>query len=126
MYYKKLALLGLAIFSLSGCSDDSADSGENTKNKTPGLSEGQALFAKNCAGCHGRGGKGTDQGPPFIHKIYEPNHHGDASFYRAAEKGVRAHHWKFGDMPPVKDVSRSELTKIISYIRHIQGKAGIF
>jgi len=126
MHYKKSILLSLTIFSLSGCDNDSTESGEHAQNKTPGLSTGKALFAKNCASCHGRGAKGTDQGPPFIHKVYEPSHHGDTSFYRAVEKGVRAHHWKFGDMPPIKRITRSETTEIISYIRYIQGKAGVF
>lgn len=87
---------------------------------------GKRLFEENCAVCHGKAGSGTDSGPPLIHPIYEPNHHGDGSFYRAAKQGVRAHHWKFGHMPPVKSVSNNEVTKIISYVREIQRANGIF
>ncbi len=90
------------------------------------LAKGEALFNNNCAACHGVGAKGTKQGPPFLNKVYEPNHHADAAFYRAAEMGVRAHHWKFGDMPKIPGVSRDDLAHIISYIRWIQKQAGIF
>jgi len=49
--------------------------------------DGATLFAKNCAGCHGQGAAGSDKGPPLVHKIYEPSHHGDGSFYRAVRQG---------------------------------------
>ncbi len=51
--------------------------------------------------------------------------HGWRTFYRAVEKGVRAHHWQFGDLPPIKNIPRSDLAKIINYVRHEQRKAGI-
>jgi mono/diheme cytochrome c family protein len=92
----------------------------------PGLAKGEAIFITNCAACHGLGGKGSKQGPPFLDKVYEPNHHADMAFYRAAEMGVRAHHWKFGDMPKVPGVSKDDLTQIIAYIRWLQKQAGIF
>ncbi len=66
------------------------------------------------------------QGPPFLDKVYEPNHHADTAFYLAAEMGVRAHHWKFGDMPKIPGVTRDDLTQIIAYIRWLQKQAGIF
>jgi mono/diheme cytochrome c family protein len=92
----------------------------------PGLAKGEALFNANCAACHGVGGKGTQTGPSFLDKIYEPNHHADIAFYRAPELGVRAHHWKFGDMPKVPGVTQDDLTQIIPYIRWLQRQAGIF
>jgi mono/diheme cytochrome c family protein len=92
----------------------------------PPLAKGEALFNTHCAACHGVGGRGTKQGPPFLDKIYEPNHHADSAFYRAAEMGVRAHHWKFGDMPKVPGVTRDDLTQVIAYIRWLQKQAGIF
>ncbi len=92
----------------------------------PALSKGEALFNSRCAACHGIGAKGTPVGPPFLDKIYEPNHHADSAFYRAPEMGVRAHHWKFGDMPKIPDVTRDDLAQIIAYIRWLQKQAGIF
>ncbi|HYM37717.1 MAG TPA: cytochrome c [Nitrospiraceae bacterium] len=88
--------------------------------------KGEAAFNANCALCHGTRGVGTSQGPPFVHKIYEPNHHGDAAFQRAAMMGVRAHHWQFGDMPKISTVTPNEVDEIIKYVRWLQRQAGIF
>jgi len=97
--------------------------------KMPALSvvakEGQALFSANCAACHGAEGGGTDSGPPLVHIIYEPSHHGDESFQRAVAQGVRAHHWNFGDMQPVAGIDRSEVAKIVSFVREVQRNNGI-
>lgn len=87
--------------------------------------EGHALFAANCAACHGTKGGGTDSGPPLVHIIYEPNHHGDESFQRAAAQGVRAHHWNFGDMQRVDGVTRSDVAKIVAFVREVQRHNGI-
>jgi len=87
--------------------------------------EGAALFAMNCAACHGSDAAGSDKGPPLVHKIYEPSHHNDGSFYRAVHQGVRRHHWSFGDMPPVPGVSDAEVGQIIAYVRDLQRAAGI-
>ena len=54
----------------------------------PALAKGEALFNTNCSVCHGIGARGTTQGPPFLDKVYEPNHHADTAFYLAAEMGV--------------------------------------
>ncbi len=86
---------------------------------------GKSLFEQNCAACHGQYGQGSDKGPPFMSPIYRPGHHGDDAFYRAPMNGAKAHHWKFGDMPPVKGITRRKLSKIIPYIRWIQRQNGI-
>jgi mono/diheme cytochrome c family protein len=90
-----------------------------------GLQQGEAAFKANCARCHGERGVGTTQGPPLVHKIYEPNHHGDSAFQRAAADGVRAHHWQFGDMPKIDGVTPTDVDQIIRYIRWLQRQAGI-
>ena len=87
---------------------------------------GQALFEENCMSCHGLHATGTDQGPPLVHRIYEPNHHGDASFRLAVRNGVRAHHWPFGNMAPVEGVSDDDAIKITRYVRELQKANGIF
>lgn len=86
---------------------------------------GQPVFEKNCATCHGANGTGSENGPPLVHVIYEPNHHGDGSFYMAVAKGVRAHHWRYGNMPPVEGVSEPQVRAIIAYIRTLQRANGI-
>lgn len=88
--------------------------------------KGEGLFKANCLRCHGEGGTGTTQGPPLVHKIYEPNHHADVAFQRAAANGVRAHHWQFGDMPKIDGVTPQDVTEIIRYVRWLQRQAGIY
>lgn len=89
--------------------------------------EGEAAFNRLCASCHGRNAAGQDGvAPPLIHKIYEPGHHGDASFLLAARNGVRAHHWPFGNMPPVEGITDPEIAEIVVYVRELQRANGIY
>ncbi len=90
------------------------------------LQAGEAKFNANCSACHGPQGTGSQQGPPLVHKIYEPNHHGDAAFQRAAAFGVKAHHWEFGNMPKIESVTPADVDQIIQYVRWLQRQAGIF
>lgn len=88
--------------------------------------EGETLFKKNCAACHGDNAAGRDGlGPPLVHKIYEPGHHGDGAFFLAVQQGVRAHHWPFGNMQPVAGVSHNDVENIIAYVRTLQRANGI-
>ena len=86
---------------------------------------GEERFEGLCARCHGMMGRGTSVGPPLVHKIYEPSHHSDFAFMRAARQGVRAHHWKFGNMPPIPGATSDDVTEIIAYVRWLQREAGI-
>lgn len=87
---------------------------------------GQRAFEAKCATCHGSNAAGQDGvAPPLIHKIYEPSHHGDMAFILAAERGVTAHHWPFGDMPRIEGVTRADVMQITRYIREIQEANGI-
>ena len=87
---------------------------------------GKALFAKNCAECHGADARGTPKGPPLLHPYYKPDHHSDYAFYAAIETGTRQHHWQFGDMPPVPKLGPDEAGHIIAYLRAEQRKVGLF
>jgi mono/diheme cytochrome c family protein len=89
------------------------------------FAEGEVAFQANCASCHGERALGSDQGPPLVHIIYEPSHHADIAFFMAADRGVRAHHWQFGDMPPVPTVSNEQMTAIVAYVRYLQRQVGI-
>ncbi len=89
------------------------------------LHAGEAKFTANCAACHGNQAAGTDHGPPLVHKIYEPNHHGDPAFQRAAANGVKAHHWEFGNMPKIEGVTSEDVDQIVKYVRWLQRQAGI-
>lgn len=87
---------------------------------------GRNIFRTACASCHGDNAVGRDGlAPPLIHRIYEPSHHGDESFQIAAAQGVRAHHWRFGNMPPVPDLTRGDVAMVIAYVREVQRANGI-
>ncbi len=87
---------------------------------------GKRLFDENCISCHGPNAVGQEEiGPPLVHIIYEPNHHGDEAFQRAVALGVRRHHWPFGNMAPVEGLSREDVALIIAYIRELQRANGI-
>ena len=91
----------------------------------PNPAEGKTLFEVNCAKCHGGDLRGTKDGPPLAHRVYEPSHHADIAFQIAAKYGTRQHHWNFGDMAPVKEVTPDDVAHIIAYVRFEQRKAGI-
>lgn len=87
---------------------------------------GKRAFEAKCATCHGANGAGQNGvAPPFINKIYEPAHHGDLAFVRAAKNGVQSHHWNFGNMPPVQGVTDGDVKNIATYIRELQRANGI-
>ena len=92
----------------------------------PALISGETLFNTHCSGCHGGLALGTDHGPPLLSRVYAPSNHDDAHFYRAAQQGVQAHHWTFGNMPPMPGVTRGDVTQIIAYVRWLQEQVGIW
>ena len=86
---------------------------------------GRELFHAKCASCHGENAAGSEKGPPFVHKVYQSDHHVDASFYYAVQRGVQAHHWPYGNMPPVEGVSDDQIAAIVSYVRKVQRVNGM-
>lgn len=87
---------------------------------------GKRAFDAKCASCHGVKAAGQNGvAPPLVHKIYEPSHHSDEAFQRAAQSGVRAHHWNFGNMPPVPGLTRGDVKYIARYVRELQRENGI-
>jgi mono/diheme cytochrome c family protein len=87
---------------------------------------GEQLFERNCAGCHGPSARGTANGPPLAHRIYEPSHHSDQAFHLAVRNGVAAHHWRFGNMPAQPQVTEAEVREIVAYVRWVQREAGVY
>lgn len=87
---------------------------------------GERAYDAICADCHGEDATGRmNMGPPLVHKIYEPSHHGDMSFVMAVQRGVKAHHWPFGDMPPQPGLTNADVGAIIAYVRELQRANGI-
>lgn len=120
----RLLLLGIAFVGSPALAQ-----GWQVPQPSPGLmpnpTVGKALYERNCASCHGAELTGSDKGPPFLHRIYIPSHHGDAAFQLAVKNGVRAHHWNFDDMKPVPEVSADDVAHITAYVRAKQRGAGI-
>lgn len=128
----RLASLMILSAGLVGCADAAPEAGTSEFATTiqqveipAELAAGEAAFEANCAACHGTRGLGTEQGPPLIDIIYEPSHHADISFYMAVDRGVRAHHWNFGDMPALPNVEHPEVEAIVAYIRYLQRQVDI-
>lgn len=128
------AAIGLGMLLLAGCSGAGAEAPTTAEIEAAvhsaeipaRFSAGEEAFNANCVTCHGERALGTEQGPPLVHIFYEPNHHADIAFQIAVERGVRAHHWSFGDMPPVAGVSADQIEAITDYIRFLQREAGIY
>jgi mono/diheme cytochrome c family protein len=120
------SLLGVALPLLAGCEGRPEVRADFDPGPVPAeLADGERLYNANCARCHGPLAVGTDVGPPLVHVVYEPNHHADIAFQRAVAFGVAAHHWRFGNMPPVSGLDESEVKRITAYVRWLQRKAGI-
>lgn len=106
-----------------------ASPGETVPVRLPQLSlaaeVGKQAYLQHCAECHGPKGGGSGKGPPLVHKIYQPSHHADFAFQRAVEIGVRAHHWRFGDMPRQPQVGKDDIAGIIRFVREVQRANGI-
>ena len=68
----------------------------------------------------------TAKSAPYLGNVgYNPGHHADEAFFMAAKFGVRQHHWRFGDMPPLPQASQDDIAKIVRYIRELQVANGI-
>ncbi len=97
----------------------------STTESDPELVEtGADLYAANCAQCHGTDLRGTDQGPSFLSRVYEPGHHGDGAFLVAVRAGVAPHHWDFGPMPPVQGLTEEDVEAIVAFVRDRQATEG--
>lgn len=121
--------IGVGVKLFSGDSGAGSGAGAGDGIRIPTFSAlartGEGVFNGVCAQCHGKNAAGTDRGPSLLHPFYNPGHHGDAAFFMAAQNGVRAHHWQFGDMPPQPDVSRADVAAIVRYVRELQEANGI-
>ena len=126
----KIIFLLLLTILVSACEGDYNNRDSNPLHLPPqgfvgNSTEGAKLFQQNCQSCHGIKGQGTTQGPPLVHNTYNSRHHANLAFNLAVKNGVRSHHWKFGDMKPLPDVSPEMVEHIIQYIRKLQKQTGI-
>ena len=102
----------------------------STDNNTPNVpfkyGLGRSKYVDMCSSCHGAWGDGSEKGPPLMHSFYKPSHHPDAAFYRAVLNGVKAHHWNFGNMPPVIGATSKDVDSILPFIRWLQRERKVY
>ena len=113
------AILAITV---AGCGGDDV-----TATPIPPLApdaSGETVYQARCASCHGADLRGTSEGPSQLSIVYEPGHHGDDSYRSAIRNGVRQHHWGFGDMPAVPDITDGQIESVIEYIRTEQQRNG--
>ena len=137
-----ITLLAVAVLVVAACGDDDGNgygasepvaeepAADEPVAVTGGASPeielpGEQLFIANCSMCHGVNASGTAQGPPLLHEVYEPGHHPDASFIIAVSRGVRQHHWQFGNMPAVPDLSIDQIQQVVCFVRQLQVADGM-
>ena len=116
---RHLAAAVLVLALLGGCGGD-----DDTTDEASAPATGEGLYAEHCASCHGADLRGTDEGPSHLSVVYVPGHHPDVAFRSAIANGAPAHHWAFGDMPPVEGLDEDEVEAIISYVREQQEEHG--
>ena len=120
----------IIIILIAGCSNSGSDisTAEPNLQDTATVADalrGAELYKQECFSCHGELEKGTEAGPPLLHKVYRPSHHGDVAFLMAVKRGVRQHHWLFGDMPPIEGLETADISDITAFIREKQKEAGL-
>lgn len=120
---RRAVLGGALTLFVVGCGGDGSVA-EIVEQDPTVVATGAELYAAKCAECHGTDLRGTDKGPSHLSEVYEPNHHGDAAFLLAVRQGSRAHHWNFGDMPPVEGLSDGDVEAIVAFVRDKQRSEG--
>ena len=90
------------------------------KGFTSNISLGKIKFETYCMRCHGKTAQGSDHGPPLVDEIYKSDHHADQAFRWAVKDGVTQHHWRFGNMPPIREATPKDVAHIIAYVRRLQ------
>ena len=120
-----LLMLCLLALLTAGCSVSTGVQESGDLVRDPNIvAAGADLYASTCASCHGTDLRGTDQGPSHLSVVYEPGHHSDTAFLLAVRRGVSAHHWPFGSMPPIENLTDAEVEAIVVFVRDIQEREG--
>ena len=91
---------------------------------TASLQQGAQLFTKYCSACHGAVGDGSDNGPPLVHKIYEPGHPPDEAIHSCADVRVLADRWRLGEMLPWVATTSPVIELIVPFLRAMQKANG--
>lgn len=108
------------------CADDAPATAPAEAAATPiaAGADGATVYQARCASCHGDDLRGTDRGPSQLSIVYEPGHHGDNAYRSAIRNGAPQHHWGFGAMPAIADITDDQIERVIAYIRAEQERNG--
>ncbi len=120
----RLVLVLTVAISAGACGVSESTSADVTEPGADDVGSGEVLYQANCASCHGVDLRGTDKGPSHLSNVYEPNHHGDASFLLAVRNGSPQHHWRFGDMEPIEGLTDDDIVAITAFVREQQAVYG--
>lgn len=93
---------------LSGCGDE-------------GEVDGRALFATNCAACHGSSGQGGQGAPPLTDPAYLPDQLSDAEVAAAIRGGVSEVRDGYGQMPAFSRLDDDQIAALVEVVRELQG-----
>ena len=120
----RVVVIAVALLVVS-CGGGAGESDTSIPPQDPQLVEtGAGLYELNCAECHGRDLRGTATGPSLLSVVYEPGHHAEGAFLVAVLRGSPAHHWQFGDMPPVPGLGVEDVEAIVALVRDRQRTEG--
>jgi len=104
--------LGAALLVGCACCVSASAAGAQQKKGAP---RGSALFAENCATCHGSDGRGGERAPNIATRPDIANL-SDARLQSIVANGVRA-----GGMPAFSFLGRQHVDALVAYLRVLQG-----
>ncbi len=82
--------------------------------------DGQALFAANCAVCHGPAGEGGEGAPALTEPAYLPDQLSDAEVAAAIRNGVDDVPDGYGPMPAFSRFDDEQLAALVEVVRDLQ------
>lgn len=115
------SLGGWAVFSSGDTSvADHIAARSSLPDVNPARREGQLLYVKRCAVCHGDRAKGTVHGPALARGQISL----DATLPLASPEGLREKHAQYGDMAPIEDLSSEQAAQIAVFVQSIDRQSG--
>lgn len=85
-----------------------------------------ALFANNCAVCHGPAGEGVDgQGPSLLEDAYLADALSDEAIASAVRTGLASSDDRWAPMPSFPRFDDAELDAVVGYVRELQRRAAL-
>jgi mono/diheme cytochrome c family protein len=88
--------------------------------------DGAALFAANCAVCHGPAAQGIDdQGPSLLEDAYLADAFSDEAIATSIRNGVASSEERWAPMPSFPRFDDEQVDAVVAYVRELQRRAGL-